>query len=81
MGFKQFRKIERPMLVLLLGVLLSHLGTAMVIPMLPIMLKVDTQVSLVQIGTILASVAISFQVGSILGGILADRIGRRFIIG
>lgn len=81
MGFKQFRKIERPMLVLLLGVLLSHLGTAMVIPMLPIMLKVDTQVSLVQIGTILASIAISFQVGSILGGILADRIGRRFIIG
>lgn len=35
MGTKELIKLERPMLVLLLGVLLSHLGTYMVIPILP----------------------------------------------
>jgi MFS family permease len=45
------------------------------------MLKVDTQLSIVQIGTILTGIAIAFQFGSIFGGILADRVGRRFIIG
>jgi MFS family permease len=53
----------------------------MVIPMLPIVLKNDANFNAVQIGTILASIAIAFQFGSIIGGVLADRIGRRFIIG
>lgn len=81
MGIKEILKLERPLLILLIGVLLSHLGTYMVMPMLPIILKVDAGLTLVQIGTILASIAIAFQFGSILGGVLADRIGRRFIIG
>ncbi|MCQ6277438.1 MFS transporter [Bacillus sp. V3B] len=81
MGIKELRKLERPMLILMLGVLLSHLGTYMVVPILPIMLRIEAGFSLVQIGTILAAIAISFQFGSIIGGFLADRIGRRFIIG
>ncbi|MEW9052396.1 MAG: MFS transporter [Neobacillus sp.] len=79
--FKETMQMGRPMQVLLLGVLLSHLGTLMATPMLPIMLKVDAGLTLVQIGTILASMSISFQFGSIAGGTLADRAGRRFIIG
>lgn len=81
MGIKETMKMGRPMIVLLLGVLLSHLGTVMVVPMLPIMLKVEAKLSLVQIGTVLAGIPIAFQFGSIIGGVLADRIGRRFIIG
>lgn len=81
MGIKEIIKLEGPMLVLLLGVLLSHLGTYMVIPILPIMLRIESGLSLVQIGTVLAAIAVSFQFGSILGGFLADRIGRRWIIG
>nr|WP_295974404.1 MFS transporter [uncultured Bacillus sp.] len=73
-------KLERSMFILMLGVLLSHLGTYMVVPILPIMLKIEAGLSLVQIGTVLATIAISFQFGSILGGFLADHIGRRFII-
>ena len=81
MGLKDLLKLERPLLILLLGVLLSHLGTLMVMPMLPIMLKMNEGLTLGQIGIIFAAIAIAFQLGSITGGILADRIGRRFIIG
>ena len=78
---QDIKKLDRAMLILLLGVLLSHLGTYLVIPMLPIMLKIDADLSLAKIGMVLAANAISFQFGSLLGGFLADRIGRRFIIG
>ncbi|MGJ7920245.1 MFS transporter [Neobacillus sp. LXY-4] len=81
MDFKEISKLEKPMFILLLGVLLSHLGSYMVTPILPIVLRVEGGLTLVQIGSVLAAIAISFQIGSILGGFLADRIGRRFIIG
>ncbi|MFE8703088.1 MFS transporter [Cytobacillus sp. FJAT-54145] len=74
-------KLNGPMRFLLLGVLLSHLGTYMVTPMLPITLKMDAGLTLVQIGAILAAIAISFQFGSIIGGVLADRLGRGVVIG
>jgi MFS family permease len=81
MVFNGFKQLDRSLYILLIGVLLTHIGTYMVLPMLPIILKTDADLSVVQIGTILASIAIAFQFGSIFGGILADRIGRRFIIG
>lgn len=69
------------MLILLLGVLLSHLGTYMIIPILPIMLSEVIGLGLGRIGIVLATYAIAFQFGSMFGGFLADRIGRRMIIG
>lgn len=81
MGVYNLKKMERPMYFLLLGVLLSHLGMYMVNPILPIMLSLEAGLTIVQVGTVLAVIAIFFQLGSILGGFLADRIGRRFIIG
>ncbi|MGO4886555.1 MFS transporter [Anaerobacillus sp. MEB173] len=81
MGLSEIMKLERSLFILMIGVLLSHLGTYMVIPILPIMLRIEAGLSLIQIGTVLAAIAISFQFGSIMGGFLADRIGRRFIIG
>ncbi|WP_078544486.1 MFS transporter [Litchfieldia alkalitelluris] len=81
MGLKEIGKLDRTLIVLLAGVLLSHLGTYMILPMLPIILTLDNGFSIAQVGIILASIAIAFQVGSISGGVLADRIGRRFIIG
>ncbi|QOR68734.1 MFS transporter [Cytobacillus suaedae] len=81
MALKGITNLERPLQILMLGVLLAHLGTLLVMPILPIMLKTDAGLSVTKIGTVLAAIAIAFQFGSIFGGILADRIGRRFIIG
>src|SRR5690625_1805138 len=69
------------MLVLLIGVLLTHLGTYMVIPILPIMFSETIGLSLGTVGVLLATYSISFQFGSMFGGVLADRIGRRIVIG
>jgi MFS family permease len=80
-GLMEIRKLDRPLQILLLGVLLAHLGSYLVMPMLPIILTAETGLSLIQIGTILATIAIAFQFGSITGGVLADRVGRRLIIG
>ncbi|MBB6451846.1 MFS family permease [Salirhabdus euzebyi] len=78
---QSLRSIEKPMIVLLIGVLLSHLGTYMVIPILPIMLNETIGLSFATVGLVLATYAIAFQFGSLFGGFLADRIGRRQIIG
>ncbi|MRH44062.1 MFS transporter [Aquibacillus halophilus] len=68
------------MLILLVGVLLSHLGTYMVIPILPIMLNETIGLTFSTVGMVLAAYAIAFQFGSLSGGFLADRIGRRTVI-
>src|SRR5690625_7235933 len=73
--------MDRTMLVLLIGVLLTHLGTYMVIPILPIMFSETIGLSLGTVGMLLATYYISFQFGSMFGGFLADRIGRRMVIG
>lgn len=65
---------------LLLGVLLSHLGTYMIAPLLPIFLKLNKGLSVTEIGLVLAAAPFSFQGGSLLGGYLADRVGRRTVI-
>jgi MFS family permease len=75
-----FKQSDRTMKVLLLGVLLSHLAFYMVLPILPIFLKINEDLVITQIGVILAVSSFSFQGGSIMGGYLADRLGRRSII-
>ncbi|MEQ6378066.1 MFS transporter [Bacillaceae bacterium S4-13-56] len=74
------KTMDKSLYILFLGVLLTHLGSFLVIPILPIMLRESVGLSLSTIGGVLASYAIAFQFGSILGGFLADRLGRRTVI-
>lgn len=71
---------QASMRTLMLAVVLSHLGTYMIIPLLPIFLKMEKEMTVSQIGFILAVSPFSFQIASLLGGWLADRIGRRRMI-
>jgi MFS family permease len=73
-------KTGTPMKTLLLGVLLSHLGTYMVVPLLPLFLKLQKGMAITEIGLILAVSPFTFQAGSLFGGWLADRIGRKNVI-
>jgi MFS family permease len=77
---KEFAQTERTMKVLLTGVLLSHVAFYMVLPILPIYLNLIKGYSIAQIGLILAVSSFSFQGGSVLGGFLSDRFGRRMVI-
>ncbi|WP_235420927.1 MFS transporter [Jeotgalibacillus soli] len=80
MVFSHLKTRRSHIRVLLLGVLLAHLGTFMVVPLLPIFLKVEKGLSISEIGFILAVSPFTFQISSLLGGWLADLIGRRIIL-
>jgi MFS family permease len=75
-----FKQLTLSLKVLLLSVLIAHLAYYLVLPVLPIILKVMKGLSIIQIGTVLAVSSFSYQGGSVLGGVLADKIGRRSII-
>ncbi|WP_456271218.1 MFS transporter [Bacillus sp. AK031] len=80
MPFSSANSNKLQLRILLFGVLLSHLGTYMVLPILPIYLKTQKGIDISSIGLILAVTPFAFQIGSLSGGVLADRVGRRTVI-
>ena len=70
-------KLGRDIYVLLASVLILHLGLYVVIPILPVILRVDKGLNPAQIGIIIGAGSIAIQAGSLVGGLLADRIGRK----
>lgn len=75
-----FRHAGRSMKALLFSILLAHMGYYMILPILPIYLKLNKSLDIAEIGLVLAAGSFSFQLSSVVGGILADRIGRRTVI-
>ncbi len=69
-----------PIHILLFGVLLAHMGSYMVVPLLPIFLMLHKGMTIAQVGIILAISPFSFQAGSLIGGWLADHVGRKYVI-
>jgi len=71
---------NKPYLLLLILVFFMHLASYLVIPVFPIFLEKARALSLSQVGLVLGAGNISYQIGSLLGGPLSDRFGRRSII-
>ncbi|MED4753128.1 MFS transporter [Brevibacillus choshinensis] len=71
---------NKPYLLLLLLVFFMHLASYLVIPVFPIFLEKARTLSLSQVGLVLGAGSITYQVGSLLGGPMSDRFGRRSII-
>lgn len=65
---------------LLIAVCIMHLADFVIIPILPVILKIDKGLSPAQIGYIIGAGALSFQVGSIGGGLISDKIGRKITL-
>lgn len=62
---------------LFIAVLIMHLADYVIIPILPVLLSINQGLRADQIGFIIGIGSLSFQFGSIIGGIISDRIGRK----
>ncbi|USG67213.1 MFS transporter [Brevibacillus ruminantium] len=66
--------------LLLVLVFFMHLASYLIIPVFPVFLKKARALSLGQVGLVLGIGSLTYQAGSLLGGPLSDRLGRRFIM-
>ena len=57
-----------------------HLANYLVIPILPIFLSVNKNINTFLIGIIISINLIFIEVGSLLGGILSDRINHKYVL-
>lgn len=71
---------NRLYLLLLAGVMFSHLATYLINPIFPVYLENVRGFGLGQIGLILGAGSFAFQLGSLLGGVLSDQRGRRTVM-
>lgn len=72
---------NRIFLILMATSLFMHLATYLVIPLFPIFLEKTRHFSLAEVGIILGVGSVAFQIGSLFGGFLSDRFGRRNVMG
>ncbi len=71
---------SKPLSVLLIMVSIIHSADYVLVPILPILLSMDKNLKPSQIGFIIGVGALSFQIGSIIGGIISDKIGRKMVL-
>jgi len=71
---------NKPYMLLLVIVFFMHLASYLVIPVFPVFLQKVRALHLSQVGFVLGAGSIAYQIGSLLGGPLSDRLGRRAII-
>lgn len=71
------RSFGRPLWVLLSGILFTHLGYYLVLPLLAIILTSDKGLSVGQTGLVLGAASIAYLTGSLLGGWFTDHLGQR----
>lgn len=71
---------NRVYLFLLAVVFFMHVASYLVIPILPIFLQKVRTLTLGQVGLILGAGSITYQMGSLFGGFMADRYGRRTVL-
>lgn len=69
-----------PVRVILLSTLVSNIGSYLIIPILGVFLVHERGLSTIAVGTIFANMIITQTVGSLFGGILADRAGANRVL-
>src|SRR5690554_4996642 len=73
-------KLSKPLTLVLISVCIIHLADFIIIPVLPVFLKIVQNFTPSKIGLLIAIGALSFQIGSIMGGIISDKSGRKIIL-
>ncbi|ERJ12076.1 MFS transporter [Haloplasma contractile] len=76
-GIPKNMKLNKALYSLLTVVLIMHIASNIVIPILPVILRSEAGLDPTKIGVVIGSFSIAFQLGSIIGGLLSDRVGKR----
>lgn len=70
-------KLGRPVWVLLSGILFTHFSSYMLLPYFSIILSTEKGLTLGNVGLVLGAGSIAYLVGSLIGGLISDRLGRK----
>ncbi len=71
---------NRNYLTLMVIVFFMHLAAYLVVPVFPVFLQKARALSIGQVGLILGVGSVAYQAGSLSGGLLSDRYGRRTVM-
>lgn len=69
--------LSRNILILLLSILILHIGIYIITPIFPVILSSEKKIDSTQIGLIIGAGSLASQGGSVIGGLLSDRLGNR----
>jgi MFS family permease len=70
-------ELSKDIYILLTAVLIMHVASYLIIPILPIVFKTEKGISITQIGVIIGAGSIAFQVGNVISGAISDTIGKK----
>jgi len=76
----QFRKFSHVFRVLVAATFIDRLGGALIFPFLSLYIAERFQISMTEIGLLLGMWSVSSLVGSMIGGALADKLGRKVVL-
>ncbi|RLC83333.1 MAG: hypothetical protein DRJ03_17470, partial [Chloroflexi bacterium] len=75
-----YAEYPRQFWILILGVFIDRLGGALMFPFLTLYITQKFSVGMTEVGLIFGLVSLSSIVGSVLGGALTDRFGRKGMV-
>lgn len=70
-------KLSKDINLLLASIFILHLGLYIVSPILPVILSSDKGLDTASTGIVIGAGALAIQAGSVIGGLLSDRMGRK----
>lgn len=71
-------KAKKELWIFLVSILLVHNAAYLIVPIFPILLKNIKNLNTVEIGIVLGAGSLFIQLGSVIAGLLADRMGNKF---
>lgn len=79
-GIPRHVKFKKEIWVLLTSILIIHIAAYLIVPIFPILLKTEKKLNPSDVGLVIGAGSLFIQLGSIIAGIIADRLGNKLTI-
>ncbi|AOY75959.1 MFS transporter [Clostridium formicaceticum] len=79
-GIPPHINFKKEIWVLLSSILIIHIAAYLIVPIFPILLKTEKKLNPSEVGLVIGAGSLFIQLGSIIAGILSDRIGNKFTV-